>query len=181
MTDFDILKELLNREALLPLEGDSKQPRVLLKEESVTDSSATLKRLPSDAVVIALDKYFPAQKQIFSGNHGECRRADYLIISSSLKRILYIEMKKTRGNPRDISQQLQGAHCFCVYMQQIGKSFWKKKDFLDGYQHYFLSIKQTGKSTKRPTDYCKKSKKNNSAEKPTIINFPKSLDFNSLF
>lgn len=94
--------------------------------------------LPDNAIVIKVDA-FTAPDAVFAGSHDECKRADYVIISDAAgkKVIVYIEMKARKGSEKAIIQQLKGAQCFIMYCREIGRSFWKKQNFLEGYRHRF--------------------------------------------
>jgi hypothetical protein len=56
--------------------------------------------------------------------------------------IVYIELKATTTTSarEDIIEQLTGAECFLFYCQKIGQLFWKKTDFLAGYDARFISF-----------------------------------------
>jgi hypothetical protein len=175
MDDFDILKEMLIDTATVPLLNN----KVQLSEEIKKDEkySVIIFNIPTESMVIKID-HFPAPKSIFSGSKGECRRADYAIISTEKKVIVFIELKKTKSLKEDIIKQLMGAQCVMVYCREMGKVFWKKHDFLDGYEYRFVSIGQIG-IAKRPTR-SKKHDKHDTPEKMMKITSPHRLEFNHL-
>jgi len=98
-----------------------------------------------NVIVIKADQ-FKAPDTIFRGDHGECKRADFVIIADTRKKkiILCIELKaKSGGHNHEILQQLQGAKCFVEYCKEIGKSFWKQPQFLADYEYRFVIIRDT--------------------------------------
>ncbi len=77
----EILSQLIKKHALIELETEqSKKPRVTLKEPSAKYSFVIISNMPDDALVIKADE-FESPSSIFNGKHGECKRADYVIIS----------------------------------------------------------------------------------------------------
>jgi hypothetical protein len=178
MSDMEILSELIKVTALVSLQGDPNKPRVILQEPEAPDSTATISYLPSDAFVIKVDA-FRSPGDIFNGNMGECKRADYVIISPRKKCVLYIELKRTKDDWKQIVKQLMGAQCFVKYCQEIGKSFWNEEDFLQDYKHRFITIGHTSVS-KRPTRISNNTHVNDSPDKAMKLDWPKNLPFNML-
>ena len=158
-SDLDVLRELINEDALVKLEKTRYGGNVAELEETGdgTDEdrySIQIKGIPDDAVIIKTD-VFPAPKKIFKCGRGECKRADYAIVASSRSKnyIVYMEMKKGRGGG-DIVKQLKGSECFVSYCRAIADRFWDQPNFLDSnsYKSRFVSIKKIGirKSRTRP-------------------------------
>ncbi len=93
--------------------------------------SVVIKGLPEEgsAIVLKIDN-FPAPSKIFKGSKGECKRADFVIITNSgnKKIIVFIEMKakskSTTEKLQHIVEQLKGAQCVIKYIEEIGKLFW---------------------------------------------------------
>ena len=128
MTEFEILNQLIKDAAkILPINENGKVS-VTLNEPQTQDSSVVIVGIPPDAMIIKVD-VFQSPDAIFFGSKGECKRADYVIVADSngKKRILYIEMKKTKDSLKEVIQQLTGSRCFLRYCQEIGKSFWDDK------------------------------------------------------
>ena len=121
---------------------------------------------PDEVIVINLDEFFDVRK-IFTGNKGECKRADFIIIANtnSEKVILCLEMKKGRDSNPSITKQLKGAECFVSYCREIGRLFWNQPDFLQDYQYRFVSIKNISIS-KTTTSSRKSSQKNEIHDQP---------------
>lgn len=179
MGDRDILIELIKHNALVEPEGDPYKPRVILREPKVKDSEACVARLPKDALVINVDK-FKSPGDIFNGSKGECKRADFVIISSEKKYILYIELKRTKDEHKGIVKQLKGAQSFIGYCREIGKNFWEKDDFLKGYKHRFVSIGHSRGAEKRRTRITRPASINDTPDKALKVDYPKKLEFNML-
>lgn len=178
MPDMEILSELIKDTALVSLQGDPNKPRVILQEPDAPDSSATISSLPSDAFVIKVDT-FRSPSDIFIGAKGECKRADYVIISPRKKYVLYIELKRTKDDWNQIVKQLMGAQCFVKYCQEIGRTYWAEEDFLKDYKHRFITIGHTSIS-KRPTRISNNAHVNDSPDKAMKLDWPKNLQFNML-
>jgi len=147
MSDIAILKEMIKESATVPLEYCENKKQVILKEPPPADYSVTIDGMPDDAQVIVIKAdAFLAPRNIFNGSKGECKRADFVIIAIAdtppEKFIFCIEMKKNKDEKTKIIQQLTGAKCFIEYCKEIGKSFWNRQNFLDGYQYRFISIGQ---------------------------------------
>lgn len=145
-SDLDVLRELINEDALVQFEKPGHGRRVAELKE-VDDSgrySITIKGVPKDAVVIKTDA-FPAPKRIFKCERGECKRADYVIVASSGRRnyIVYMEMKRGKFK-RDIVDQLKGSECFISYCRAIACRFWGRSNFLGSCENRFVSITKIG-------------------------------------
>lgn len=151
-SDLDVLRELIHEKALARLEGPDHGKRVAVLEEGGDSGrySIRIKGIPKDAVVIKTDA-FPAPKGIFKCRRGECKRADYVIAASSGKNsyVVYVEMKKGRGNLRDIVDQLKGSECFVSYCRAIVCRFWNRPNFLSSCESRFVSITKIGISKSR--------------------------------
>ena len=78
--------------------------------------SIKIKGIPDNSVVVKTDM-FPSPEGIFSCRRGECKRADYVIVTNSETDnfIVHVEMKKGEGNAGEIIDQLKGSKCFhCI-------------------------------------------------------------------
>lgn len=139
MSDMEILSELILESAQIPLEEVYGKPFIKLQEVGVNGCVSCIRNIPSDAIVIKADE-FPAPKSFFKGAKGECKRADFIIISEEKKVILYVELKARKKETRHIINQLKGASCVLSYCKEIGKLFWDKNTFLDGYAHRFIGM-----------------------------------------
>lgn len=88
MTDMDILSQMIKDSALVQLGDNYGKPFVKLIESQAPDSLATINHLPADSIVIKADE-FRSPNDVFKGEKGECKRADYVLISEE-KNVLFI-------------------------------------------------------------------------------------------
>ena len=88
MDDCSIFLELIADKALIEKVARYELNTVSL-EETKENVKFEIRGIPDDAFVIKLDKYFSVDS-IFKGNHGECKRADFIIVSHEDKKIIYI-------------------------------------------------------------------------------------------
>lgn len=138
MNDIEILKEMLILDVqILPQEDSS-------VELTDVKSKATLilKGLPKNSMVIRADD-FQENLSIFKKLKMQPKRADFVVISNkgAKKWMIYIETQ-LRNWKKDVhvEAQLKGAQCFMAYCKCIGKSFWESKEFLEDYEHRFVSV-----------------------------------------
>jgi hypothetical protein len=181
MTDIDIINEMIRSTAKIPLEENYGRSFVKLVEPQTSDSSVTISGIPSNAVVIKADA-FRSPDTIFTGLRGECKRADYIIISDTgqKKRLLYIEMKRTNPTKTGIIAQLTGAECFIRYCRAVAELFWKQPTFLSAFQPRFVFIGDTGSIRKQRTREVRKFPINDKPEKMLAIHWPSHLEYNRL-
>jgi hypothetical protein len=180
MPDIDILNQMIKDSAKVQLSNHYNRMKAELTEPAHPCSSTVIYGIPENAVVIKVD-VFSSPDTVFVGSKGECKRADYVIISNAdgKKVVIYIEMKAMKGHPAEIIQQLNGARCFIAYCQEIGKAFWDKSDFLKKYRQCFVSIGHTS-IPKRKTRITRESGKHDRPEKMLKIDWPHHLQFNQL-
>jgi hypothetical protein len=178
MSDADILFQLIKESAIVPLQEEHGKFVVKLDESSAPDSCVTIRNLPRDALAIKADA-FRSPDGIFNCAHGECRRADYVIISEEKKCILYIELKRDKDKWGHIVMQFAGTECFVKYCREIGKSFWNEKNFLKDYKNRFISIGHTS-IPKKGTRVITRSSKHDVPEKAMKIDWPHYLQFNQI-
>ena len=81
MDDMDILREMIRNTALVSLQHEYGKPLVKLCEPQAPDSIAIIRSVPADALVIRVDAFL-SPDSVFSGRKGECKRADFIIISA---------------------------------------------------------------------------------------------------
>ncbi|MGK0291165.1 MAG: hypothetical protein ACI86H_002632 [bacterium] len=184
MPHITILKEMLQEKAIVPLEdhpyGKSTK-QVTLEEQG--QYSVLIKGLPPEnqVIVFKTDDY-PAPKNIFKGNKGECKRADFVIIcdTEKIKVILFIELKAKSSTSKTshIIQQLKGSQCVIKYSQEIGKLFWDS-NFLNDFQYRFVCLREINMA-KKQTQACRVSTMQDSPERMLKISNPHHLQFNQL-
>jgi hypothetical protein len=145
MTDCEIFKEMLREEVLkdICIETIKKHQNwsAELDEKQSSDCryTVTIGRVPSDLIIIKADA-FPACLDFFKGKNGECKRADYILISEARRIVIFIEMKA--GGGRGVLRQLKGASCLLKHCRDIGTQFWGEEKFLNGYEYSFVSIRR---------------------------------------
>jgi hypothetical protein len=177
MTTFEILEELIQPDARVRLTRKNDRYHAELCEPKC-DSKVTLFGLPDDAFIIKADS-FPPPESIFRGKKGECSRADFVIISESMKVALYIELKKSKGSNRKIVQQLKGAQCLVAYCREIGQRFWNHSEFMSDFEHRFVSIGHLS-MPKRKMRTERSVAKHDQPELMMKIDWPHHLEFNKL-
>jgi len=155
------LKELMCDDALIPLEQNNGKYYCTLPEPE-SDYVLTIKQLSENAIIIKCDK-FPPAKDFFRGTKNECKRADYIIVLDEPKRILYIELKRSKNSSsnQEIIAQLKGAKCVINYCNSIMKSFWDTNGLDDYDDRYFKYISRSiNKRGSRPTATVKNNTPN---------------------
>jgi len=177
MQDTEILFELILESALVPHEKEYGKPVIKLQEAGVKGIISYIRNIPSDAIVIKADE-FPAPKSFFKGDKGECKRADFIILSEEKKVIIYIELKAGSKDSSYIVKQLKGASCVISYCKEIGKNFWNENTFLDGYAHRYVGMVNLS-VTKKPSRH-KSAPLHDSPESFLKISSPHNLQFNQL-
>ncbi|MEI6702978.1 MAG: hypothetical protein WCL71_05500 [Deltaproteobacteria bacterium] len=180
MPDMDILNQMIKDSAKQHLSEHRSNMKVELAEPLHAGSTAIVYGLPNNAVVIRADA-FTSPDAVFVGSHGECKRADYVMVSSTngKKVIVYIEMKAKKGQPAEIIKQLKGAQCFMAYCREIGKTFWNEPSFLKNYEQRFVSISHTS-IPKKKTRMTRETGKHDKPDKMLKIDWPHYLQFNHL-
>jgi len=182
MSDFSILNELIQNSVQVPVQIDQHQKRFIYLEEKQDNYGITIRGISdeTDIFVIAADR-FPPPKVFFRDSKGECKRADFIIITSTTKGkfIIIIEMKAGAGDNISIRQQLRGAQCLATYIKQVGKVFWKNQNFLADYQYRFVSLKHLG-TNKKSSRSSKTYSLHNSPEKCLCLSPGKFLQLREL-
>ena len=147
ISDLDVLQELIDERALVPLEETHYGKKTVVLGESGSQVgiqySIKIKGIPDDAVVVKTDM-FSSPEGIFSCQRGECKRADYVIVTNSetANFIVHVEMKRGEGNAGEIIDQLKGSECFIAYCRAIVCRFWQQSGFLDRYESRFVTFRK---------------------------------------
>ncbi len=180
MPDIEILLEMIKDDARLGVVNCNGKNQVTLVEPQNDKGSVVVFGLPDDIVVIKADM-FTSPDSVFCGSKGECKRADFVMVANSGKKrvIVCIEMKARRDSAKEIVQQLAGTRCFMAYCQEIGKTFWQKKDFLNDYVYRFVSIGQIS-IAKKQTRMTRHAGLHDRPERMLKIAWPHHLQFNQL-
>ncbi len=176
MSDLTTLHELINQMEPISKKGPYSKPCVLLKESDGGQEggySITLSNVPDDLIAIKADQ-FPSPKGFFKNDKGECKRADYVLITEAKKWIVYIEMKGgIVHSAKEVKQQLQGAECLLAYCRSVGRKFWQDDEFLDigRYRQRFVCITNVIQK-KHGTKPSHESKLHDKPEDPLKISSP---------
>ena len=183
MTELDVLNRMIKDSAKVNIEsnsGSSKASVTLIERQSPT-SKVVISGLPLDVIVIKVDA-FKSPDTILTETRGQRKRSDYIIVAkkNDKKKILYIEIKKTKGKETDIIKQLKGSVCFVGYCKEIAKEFWGVNDFLSEFESRFVSITHTGSIDKRKTRVDKRYKSNDIPERMMKLSYPSNEQFNKL-
>ncbi len=180
MPDINILHELIKESAKQALVDNYGKKQTTLTEPQCPGVSVTISGLPDNVIVIKADA-FVSPDTVFIGAHGECKRADFVIVADTgtKKVIICIEMKATKGVEKEIIQQLIGAQCFVGYCQEIGKAFWNQPEFLKGYVYRFVSISQIS-IAKNKTRVNRQTGIHDRPDRMLKIAYPHHLQFNHL-
>lgn len=180
MSDIDILHQMIKDTAKIPVCDEYNRKRVIIEERQQPTSPVTIRGLPDDVIVIRADA-FRSPDTVFRGTKGECKRADFVIVADTGRKrvIICIEMKATQGATRDIIQQLTGAKCFVLYCREIGREFWKQREFLKDYVYRFVSIAHIS-IDKRGTRMTRQQGSHDHPDRMLKIDWPQYLEFNRL-
>ena len=178
MDDAAILAQLIRPTAMVPLEDEYGKYVLTLREPQAPDSVVTVRNVPADTVAIKVDA-FAAPDAVFNGGRGECKRADYVLISPERRTIIYIEIKRTHDGLAEIVKQLKGAQCFVNYCRDVGRTFCDEASFLQDYRHRFVSIGHTT-IAQRKTKIERPAARHDSPSAPLKIDWPHHVQFNHL-
>ena len=192
MSDIEILKKMLDQSMIVCLQEKQEGTHIrysVILEETQYNYSVSIEGMPNpdEVIIINADK-FKVVPHVFNKNNGQRKRADFVIIANTKneKIILCIELKKRTKSKNSIVKQLTGAKCFIIYCQALVKNFWKKHDFLDGYEYRFVSIghistnKTTTRTNNRKGGNSSTGEIHDSPEKMRKIKYSNSLQFNRL-
>jgi hypothetical protein len=165
-------------------ELELKEPRKTTEpgESGEAEYVVLIRDIPSDAWAIKAD-LFTQPQAIFRGSKGECKRADYILISEEKKKIIFIELKQTKESTQrnHIIEQLKGAHCLMHYCQEIVCRFWGVSNFLHGCDKRYVHINGPRPSVnKRSTCAKARPTKHDSPENHMRIAHKTYISFNEL-
>lgn len=142
VNDIQILREMISPDIQVMLQPSKGKSFVQLTDLQ-SGTTVRINGVPHDSIVIRAED-FENPLTVFNGSKGERKRADFVIVSNDereRKWIICIETQEMDSKlASHVIQQLKGASCFVNYCRCIGKSFWESEEFLDDYQHRFVSI-----------------------------------------
>jgi hypothetical protein len=149
-TDHKILSDLISNNIKTPLTSLPNLSNEVTLTENIDNIpySIKIKGLPKETFILKADE-FPALLNFFKGSQGECKRADYIILTNIKNKKIAIFLELKSGNPdnKDIINQLKGAFCLYKYLQKIGQIFWGETSFLADYEIRFAVIKEIPQKT----------------------------------
>ena len=108
-------------------------------------SSVIIKDLPEEVLVFKADS-FPQPQALFSAKYAYARkRADFILFAnnSGKKRIVFIEMKRTKDSENGIIAQLKGAACVMDYCKAVSNRFLGISKCFNGAEERFVSLSNT--------------------------------------
>lgn len=178
MTDTTVLARMFNNQALITLDEHYSRKKAVLVEHGTEGSVLEILGIPEDAIIIDIDASF-TNTNLFDNTSGECKRADYLIISEQKRVALFIEMKKGNPDTSSIIKQLKGSLCVFEYCQVIGREFFYEPEFLGDYKKRFVAFKQVN-LTQRKTKIEKGVGMHDSPESLLKIKWAKTIEFNKI-
>ena len=180
MNDIEILHQMITDNAKVALVPNYNGKMVELTETECRDSTATIFGMPENSIIINLDRFWLPDK-ILTGKRGQLKRADFVIVANDNRKwiIICIELKRIKGDNKKIIKQLTGAQCFITYCQKVGQAFWNQPDFLENYEHRFISITHTSISKQRTRVKCS-ANIHNQPTKFLKISSPNHLQFNKI-
>jgi hypothetical protein len=179
--DLNILDAMIQDSAKVSLTTTPyNKNKVLLTETHGVNYQVQINNLPKNTLVIKSDE-FSAPTGFFNGTKGECKRADYVIVSDEGDRkvMIFIEMKAGDAEKKEVIQQLKGSEALMKYCQKIGQLFWEESNFLTEYDLFFIGLTNINIDKGR----SRKNKNIQRCDRPEhmfIINSAKTLIFNRL-
>ena len=152
------LSELIADASKVELQTGSRTSKALLTEQQEPTCSVWIQGLSNQTFVLNLDVFTKVSDNeigtnMFKGDRGERKRADYIIIEPEKKVIVFVELKCQRNrncNSSLIDNQLRGAKCLFGYIKCVLSEFWNLDDFLHDFNELAVCIVST--TEKRKTD-----------------------------
>ncbi len=140
----EILCQMIHADAKEPITRNYRNHSVTLREPQQPDSTVEIHGLPHDAIIIKLDK-FPDPGHFFNKERGECRRADYAIVTDTngSKRLLVIEIKRENDQHNFLTQQFRGARCVLAYCEEVARQFYDCGDLFQGFEFRYIAFCRT--------------------------------------
>lgn len=172
----DELQALLKPRMIVHHFDDSGVLAVRLKEDKEPKCYVDLRNIPNDALIIRADR-FPAPNKAFKANKRCCCRADFILVSKQMLKVVFIELKcGTAYKPAHVTAQLKGAVCFFEYCQSMLNWFFETSDAFQNFDFRFVClIRGTNKEPTTP-----KLSPNKKPEQARYIFRPVKADFNSM-
>ena len=153
-----------------------------LSEPKQLNCKVKITGLTKDCLIIRSDACCPPS-HMFQSKKGECRRADFLFISETLKKIVVVEFKcGSDGKKSSVIQHLKGSLCLSHLFGQVSFWFWNEPNFANTFEFQFVWLIKGVR--KRGTNVQRKIRKsllaNNNPNNPLKIYCGKSVTFKEL-
>lgn len=180
MTDKGLLEKMIKPSARVSLDDhhSNKKKATLSEETEKGEYEVEIHNIPSDAIVINVDDNFDNDR-LFSGENRECKRSDYIIVSTQERIVLFIEMKLGKASKTEIVDQLRGSRCVLEYCQSLAQEFYGRKKFLREYKHRFVGFVEVRSSRKKSRRKTRDAGGNN-VWRPMVISGKSSVQFRTL-
>lgn len=179
MSDFSILKEMIKPSAIIePSTSSAQRMQVRLVERQCSRSSVVINSIPASTLIIKSDD-FKSPDSLFQGNHEECKRSDYILVSRNTDDcidVIFIEMKASSNEQHSIINQLKGSECLWLYICKIGRSFWNQEHFLNRYNSRFVAICHST-INKRPSRTKREGKSHDCPERFLRISYSTTVNY----
>lgn len=183
--DICILRELIKQNMIVEpfINADSGKYELRLTDQRNPRSRVHITNVPRNTLAIKSDDFNEANK-FFNSTKNECKRSDYIIISTnnSDKWAIFVELKQSTAHskPKDIINQLRGTRCFYEYCCYTIHQFWgDSAPVLDEYNERYVVFPNTNGSRKRPVGYDVNEPIHNNPKEARKI-YRKDIDFNIL-
>lgn len=181
MPHLELLKELIHPNAVVNLKHNENGKSSVDLEEP-REYKIRINNLPSNSMVFKTDR-FPSPDTIFNCSKGECKRADFVIVTDegNQKYIFFIELKSKSktSTTKEVTQQFLGSQSVLKYTKEIGKLFWKETAFLEGFECRFIVLVDL-KIDKKRTRNKKENSRHNNANNFLQLSGKHSIQFNEL-
>lgn len=133
----DTLKKFILPKYHHPIQqAGGKNGYIILTED--TSTQIRINQVPNDLFAIKLDKDNTFSGKLFKGDKGETCCCDFILFCETKKVIIFIEIKKNKDDTSHIKKQLKSTDCIFDYIQNVGKKFYDKDDFFDGYERKYI-------------------------------------------
>ncbi|WP_314878355.1 hypothetical protein [Haemophilus parahaemolyticus] len=167
MSEFHFLKENKGGQVFVPSEETYGFSFVLSENNPDCTYSIKINKVPDDSILIRIDENRFDVQGVFSGNNscdGICKKGDYILVSHTDKKVIFIELKYGNKSMTHIKHQLIGIECIWKYICALVSyyyqtDFWKTCSPFDDYELCYFSIKQIGKGNLKLPDRHKKRAK----------------------
>ncbi|HJJ53889.1 MAG TPA: hypothetical protein O0X66_05255 [Methanocorpusculum sp.] len=183
--DICILRELIKQNMIVEpfINADSGKYDLRLIDQQNPHSKVRITDVPRNTLAIKSD-YFDEANKFFNSTKGECKRSDYIIISTNNadKWAIFVELKQSTAHSKqkDIINQLRGTRCFYEYCRYTIRQFWSDiAPVLDEYNERYVVFPNTNGSRKRPVVYDVNGPIHNNPKEARKI-YRNDIDFNIL-